>query len=319
VKRRAPTTSAQSKSAPSFDLARLNEQIRHLLAAYRGEGATEGLKAGTLALREYTIRTWLDWLEKHTRLRPLELLSSEDVTMFIVAERERGIAPSTIGVRWAHLHAFCAWLVKEEVIDRSPMLTLRQPKVGKKLTPVLTADEFRAFIGTCAGKDFISRRDRALIYFLLDTGLRLSELLSMRLASVDLERRRVKIVGKGGDERLVTYGDNVARVLRLYLYSRALHPQAEHPALWISQRGQLAATTVEGIIAKRGKAVGLDMWPHRLRHQWAHMMLESGAQERDVMRLGGWNSTAMLGIYGEAAATERALDAHKRHSPGDKF
>lgn len=314
MKIRAPRTVNKT-----YELPRLKEQIRHLLAAYRSEGATEGLKVASLELREYTVRLWLTYLEKQHRLKPLEALGSEDVTTFIVNERERGIAPSTVGVRWAHLHAFCSWLVKEEIIARSPMAGLRQPKVGKKITPILTTDEFKRLIATCDGKDFYSRRDKALMYFLVDTGLRLRELLSIRLSGVNLERRLVKVVGKGGDERMVTYGDNVAHALRLYLYSRALHPHADHAALWISQRGALAPTTVETMMKKRGDRVGIDLWPHRLRHQFAHMALSSGMQERDLMKLGGWSSTAMLGIYGEAAAVERALEAHKKHSPGDKL
>jgi integrase len=73
------------------------------------------------------------------------------------------------------------------------------------------------------------------------------------------------------------------------------------------------------MMRKRGDQAGLDMWPHRLRHQFAHLWLKDGGQERDLMRLAGWTTPAMLARYGAAAATQRALDAHRKHSPGDKF
>jgi site-specific recombinase XerD len=143
--------------------------------------------------------------------------------------------------------------------------------------------------------------------------------LSIRHADVDLDHQVIKIVGKGGDERMITYGSKTMLALDRYLNLRSFQRYAHLGALWLSQQGAMATSTVRMMLRQRGEAAGLYMWPHRLRHQMAHEWLDDGGQERDLMKLAGWKSPAMLARYGAAAATQRAIDAHKEHGPGDKF
>ena len=99
-------------------------------------------------------------------------------------------------------------------------------------------------------------------------------------------------------------------VLEAYLAQRGRSPHRGSPALWLGQRGPLTTSSVNAIVASRGRDAGLShLHPHALRHAWAHRMLSSGVGEGDVMVLGGWSNRAMLSRYGAYAASERAFAA----------
>lgn len=299
--------------------------IGALISSYRRAGAAENLRPLALKTRDGDLRLWLRWMVADERLHSpsgLAQITQQDIAAFLIAERERGLQPSTLGKKFAQLHAFFNWLVREGDIAVSPMATMRPPRVPEKLTELLSGEEVRALLATCHSRSFDDRRDDALIRTLLDTGLRAFELLAIRREDVHLDEQIIVIPdGKGGAGRLVPVGQRTLAALDRYIRVRSpgKHRYATSAMLWIGQRGPLKYSGLRRMILRRGEQAGLHMWAHRLRHQFAHLALASGMQERDVMRIAGWKTGAMLARYGAAAATIRAIEAHKKHSPGDQF
>src|SRR6266487_6770180 len=137
---------------------------------------------------------------------------------------------STAHNRYRSLKRFFNWLVDEQEIPHSPMERMRPPKLKEEPVPMLSREELTSVLRACAGRDFESRRDLALIRFLVDAGARRAETASMTLEHTDLDRGGAVVLAKGGNLRPVFFGRKTARDLDRYLRMRALHPQADAKA-----------------------------------------------------------------------------------------
>jgi site-specific recombinase XerC len=128
-------------------------------------------------------------------------------------------------------------------------------------------------------------------------------------------------MGKGRRERPVRFGARTAKAIDRYLRLRARHREALSTARWVTRKGAFGKSGLQQMIRRRGEQAGLGyrLHPHLFHHTFAHLMLAGGMLEGDLTLLAGWQSREMLKRYGASAATERALAASARMSPGDKL
>lgn len=251
----------------------------------------------------------------------LENVTRENVLDWLDHLRQRGLTDGTIRTRWRGLRRFVNWLLAEEIISSDPLTKITVEKPEAKPVPVLTDEELSALIGACKGKSFNDRRDEAVIRLLIDCGMRVSELTGIDLDHLDLDAETVVVTGKGSRVRSAYFGAKTGQALDRYVRERGKHRHARNPALFLGERGRFTSDGVRERLKVRAEMAGLDpkaVFPHRFRHTNAHDFLLAGGQERDLKRLMGWRSDAMLERYGSSAADHRAREAARKLRRGDR-
>jgi len=269
------------------------------------------LRAGNLS--ERTLETYAESLTLFARFLAQQdhpqdptQIRTADVQGFIT-QLLRTKKPATASVRYRALQQFFKWLVEEGEIKENPMARMRPPRVPEQPPEVLREEELRRLLEVVdKGQTFEDRRDAALLRFLVDTGGRRGEVCGLRYVpndpmqnDVDLEQGILRVVGKGGRERVLPIGRKTIKALDRYLRVRARHNQAHLPWLWISDNGRLGPNGILQLVRRRGLQAGIGkIYPHQLRHTFAHTWLANGGEETDLMRLTGWRSRSMLSRYG---------------------
>ena len=260
-------------------------------------------------------------LEAHARKRKLKIvgLDRSELAEFVGSLRGAGLSARSVARSVHALKGFYRFLMREGRRDDDPMEHLRPPKAFKALPRFLTAAQVQALLDAPDTTTSLGLRDRAMLEFLYATGLRVSELASLRLTDVDLSVGLAKPFGKGRKERLVPLGQ-VARGWVTRYVSKArprLLKGRSSPYLFVSQRGgPLSRMGIWTIVRRHGLTAGVDrvLTPHVLRHSFATHLLEGGADLRAVQAMLGHADISTTEIYTHVTR-ERLKQIYDRFHP----
>lgn len=239
----------------------------------------------------------------------------EDGRAYLGALRIRDLSEASVRRRATTIAGFYRWLDREgyelQARPGDSMLRLRYPKVTKRLPRYLSQEDAGSLVEAPDDDSPLGLRDRAILELLYGAGLRVSELVGLDTSDVDLANRQVRVLGKGGSERVSLFGDLAAAAVRRYLEAGRpeLAAGAEAALLLNRSGGRLSARSVQTIVRRMGMQAGIAqrVHPHLLRHSFATHMLEGDADLRVVQHLLGHASADTTQIY-TAVAQRRSAE-----------
>jgi len=250
---------------------------------------------------------------------PLVEAGRGDLLDYLAWRVEQGTKPRSSARQLSSFRRFFRYLVREGVVARDPTAQIEMPKVGRSLPQTLTEAEVDALLSAPDVTDPLGHRDRTMLEVLYATGVRVSELISLKLGQINLNQGVLRIVGKGDRERLIPLGDEAQQWIREFVdgprMEILLDRQTE--SLFPTRRGERMTRQAFWHIIKRYAArAGVDkkLSPHSLRHAFATHLLNNGADLRVVQLLLCLSDAATTQIYTHVAR-ERLKDLHGRHHP----
>ncbi len=241
---------------------------------------------------------------------------------FLADLARRRYSKSSTARKLAALRAFFRFLLQEGAVRQNPAAVAPTPKQDKHLPDFLYADEMEALLGAPDEATALGQRDGAILEMLYATGVRVSELVAMDVADLDLAQWQIRVVGKGNRERVVLMGGRAVQALRRYLSDgrERLLREAGSPddeALFLSSSGgRLSVRAVQQRVNKHvlEAAASSRITPHALRHTFATHMLDGGADLRTIQALLGHKSLSTVGIYTHVT-TERMKQVYRSAHP----
>ncbi len=276
-----------------------------------------GLSDNTLAAYRGDLVRFHVWLA--ARGCELAGASREDIEAYIARRVAAGDRARTSARLLSSLRRFYRYLVREGAIMGDPTELLESPKLGRPLPKSLSEEQVEKLLDAPDLNDPRGLRDRAMLETLYATGLRVSELVSLRMSQISIGQGVVRVTGKGGKERLVPLGDEAIAWLTRY-FSEARPKLIERratDAVFATARGE--AMTRQGfwrnlkLLARRAD-IATRLSPHTLRHAFATHLLDHGADLRVVQMLLGHADLSTTQIYTQVARA-RLKDLHARHHP----
>ena len=272
----------------------------------------KGLSKNTVKAYEADISSFFQWLDNEDL--KYKNLQEDHINQYISFLFQRKMRSSSVNRKISSIKSFYIFLVKRNFLKNSPLNDLVTPKQEKYLPESMSEAEVDKLLNSPDVSNKIENRDKAMIEMLYATGMRISELVNLKMTDVDMKRCVVKVFGKGSKERLVPFGETALDSLRSYLNERE---QSSSKEIFLSNRGKKMTRVafwqrVKVYLIRENLKNSIS--PHTLRHAFATHLLNRGADLRSVQLLLGHSDLSTTQIYTHIAK-QRLSDVLKKHHP----
>ena len=281
----------------------------------------------TVRAYDSDVTQYLAWLASETGKKMSELgpadLDMSGVRAHIAGLNRAGKARASVARKLSALKTFSRYLRREEIIDHDPTAMTVAPKRDQTIPTHLSEDEMTRLVETPNTSDPLGRRDRAILELFYASGLRLSELVGIDLENLDLNGRMVRVMGKGGKERLVPFNQSTQLAIRAWLKDRAMllakspGRKTKTDPLFLNYRGtRLTDRSVDRMVRRYVALCSTRMGisPHALRHSFATHLLQRGADLRAIQELLGHSRLSTTQRYTHVNAAH-LIDVYRKSHP----
>ncbi|MCD6161465.1 MAG: tyrosine-type recombinase/integrase [candidate division Zixibacteria bacterium] len=253
--------------------------------------------------------------ERHGDLMSVD---RQKVKEYVLERLNEGLSPYTVNHYIKAMKVFYSFLIREDVVDDNPMAKLIKIREPKRIKPVLDENKVSKLISTIPVKGLFNVRDKAMITLLWDTAIRLSELLTIELANLNMQFKTIKILGKGNKERIVPFGNKTKREILKYLKYRN---EIESQFLFCTKGGMLISTrNFQRTVRRLGQKIGVKVSPHLLRHSAATFLAKHEMPAQHIQILLGHSSLSTTQRYINQIVNQEGLQiSHRRLSPADRL
>ena len=275
--------------------------------------------ANTLEAYQHDLQYLLDYCEKESKM-PTDL-QLEDLEHFAATIHEHGVGPTSQARILSGVRSFYRFLLLDGYIENDPTELLESPRLGEHLPEVLSTKEVDQLEASIDLSKKEGQRNLAIIEVLFSCGLRVSELVNLKLSDLYLQEGYIRVVGKGNKERLVPISEKAIRELGIWFYDRnemVIKP-GEQDYIFLNRRGaHLTRTMILIMIKRQAVEAGIKktISPHTLRHSFATALLEGGADLRAIQSMLGHEDIGTTEIYTHLDTTtlrEEILNHHPRN------
>lgn len=276
----------------------LDEMVREFLdyLRYERRRSPETIASYSCSIREFEdffrhLDSGLDWSS----------VDEDVVRDWMEHLVDGGMEASSVGTRFAALRSLFRFALARHLVERDPTYRLEPPKKAKRLPTFLKESEMDRLLDDLPwGTSFKEVRDKAIITTFYETGIRLSELKGLNDVDIDSDNHRLKVTGKGNKQRVVPYGEELARTLRDYMACRDREVIRHCDAVFVTSKGnRMTSDGVRMLVKDKLSLVSSQkkLSPHVLRHTFATAMLNNGASIESVRRLLGHASASTTEVY----------------------
>jgi integrase/recombinase XerD len=278
----------------------------------------KGLSSNTVSAYRRDLMKFAEFARN--RKLSLEAVSRDDLVDFLATLYRQNLDSKSVARHLVTLRNFFRFAQIQEHIAEDPSVNLESPKIRRSLPGYLRLEEVERLLSQPDVKTSLGLRDRAMLEVLYSTGLRVSELIGLRVSDLDTKVGCVRCIGKGDKERIVPVGRKALAIVEKYLRDarpKLLGKAPGSPALFVNRRGApLSRVGVWKILSAYGRRAGmrLALTPHMLRHSFATHLLERGADLRSVQLMLGHADISTTQIYTHVVE-ERLKQIYKAHHP----
>lgn len=255
------------------------------------------------SINSYTsdLKDYIGYLEKNYQIKDPNNITKSEIKNFMAALKRRDAQANSVARKLSAIRSFHQFLLSEKLVSENIASQIRQVKKESKLPTVLSLEEIEQMLSLLDHEDPLTMRNKAIIELLYGSGLRVSELINLRLGDLHINRRFINIIGKGNKERIIPLGDESAFALKNYLEkSRSVLKKELGDIVFVNTRGtQISRIGVYKMLKKLANDAGITktVSPHTLRHSFASHLLENGVDLRLVQELLGHEDVSTTQIY----------------------